>query len=37
LEELQYAFADCLVHGDQAYALLSSLFPKQASSVWPIS
>jgi hypothetical protein len=37
LEELQYAFADCIVNGDQAIALLNSLFPKQASSVWPIS
>jgi hypothetical protein len=37
LEELQYAFADCIINGDQAYTLLSSLFPKQASSVWPLS
>ena len=32
-EELQYAFADC----DEAQALLTALFPKQASGVWPVA
>jgi hypothetical protein len=37
LTELEYAFADCWTRGDQAAVLLGILFPKRASSVWPIS
>lgn len=37
LEELNYAFADCWWDNDTAYALLTTLFPKQISSVWPVS
>jgi hypothetical protein len=36
-EELQYAFPDCLANNDTALTLLEILFPKQASSVWPVS
>jgi hypothetical protein len=36
LEELRYAFVDCWA-GDEASVVLSTLFPKQASLVWPIS
>ncbi|HUI28537.1 MAG TPA: GNAT family N-acetyltransferase [Candidatus Kryptonia bacterium] len=35
LEELQYAFPDCLVRTDEARALLDALFPQRPSSVWP--
>ena len=37
LEELRYAFADCGAYGDEVNAVLNTLFPKQASLVWPIS
>ena len=37
LEELRYAFADCWAGGDEVTALLNTLFPRQASLVWPIS
>ena len=37
LSELKYAFADCWTKGDQTVILLEILFPKMASSVWPIS
>jgi hypothetical protein len=37
LSELKYAFADCWTRDDQARALLEVLFPKRASSVWPVS
>ena len=37
LEELNYAFADCWWDNDTAYALLTTLFPKQVSSIWPVS
>jgi hypothetical protein len=37
LDEIKYAFADCWTANDEATALLNSLFPKQASSVWPIA
>jgi len=37
LDELRQAFPDCRVQGDEARVLLNALFPKQASSVWPIS
>jgi hypothetical protein len=36
LDELQYAFPDCLVRTEQARALLGALFPKQPSNVWPV-
>lgn len=34
LEELEYFFADCWADTDEARALVSTLFPKQASNVW---
>jgi hypothetical protein len=37
LGELRYAFADCWVENDEAQALLSALFPKQASDIWPVA
>lgn len=37
LEELKYAFADCWTTGDHTSALLEALFPKRASTIWPIS
>jgi len=37
LAELKYAFADCWTKGDQTGILLDILFPKMASSVWPVS
>lgn len=37
LSELKYAFADCWTRDDQARVLLEVLFPKRASSVWPVS
>ena len=37
LDELKCAFADCWTESDEDQALLSTLFPKQASDVWPIS
>jgi len=37
LEELREAFPDCDVRSDEAWALLTSLFPKQASDIWPVS
>jgi hypothetical protein len=37
LDELRYAFADCGAYGDEVNAVLNTLFPKQASLVWPIS
>jgi hypothetical protein len=37
LEELGYAFADCWTASDEARALLNTLFPKQASAVWPVA
>jgi hypothetical protein len=36
LEELRYAFPDCWAN-DETVAVLNTLFPKQASLVWPIS
>ncbi len=36
LAELRHAFADCGA-GPEATALLNALFPKQPSSVWPVS
>ncbi len=37
LEELRYEFRDCYVEGNTYRALLSALFPKRDSNVWPIS
>lgn len=37
LAELEYAFADCRAHTDEARLLLDVLFPKQPSLVWPLS
>lgn len=37
LEELKYAFADCWTTGDHTSAILEALFPKQVSTIWPIS
>ncbi len=37
LEELRVAFPDCWAEGDLPRALLGILFPKQPSSVWPVS
>lgn len=34
LEELQYAFPDCITDTDNARALLPILFPKKVSNVW---
>jgi GNAT superfamily N-acetyltransferase len=36
LEELDYAFADCWTRTGEARVLLDTLFPKQASLVWPV-
>ena len=36
LEELEYAFPDCLVRTDETRELLQTLFPKCASNVWPV-
>jgi hypothetical protein len=37
LDELKYAFVDCWTSNDTIYALLTTLFPKQPSVVWPVS
>lgn len=37
LDELKFAFADCITGSDGDHALLSILFPKQVSQVWPVS
>jgi hypothetical protein len=37
MDELNTAFADCWTSSDAARAVLNSLFPKQASAVWPVS
>ena len=36
-EELRHAFADCGTGDDEARELLKVLFPKHASSVWPLA
>ena len=36
VEELEYAFPDCLVSSDDSRALLGALFPKRTSRVWGI-
>jgi hypothetical protein len=37
LDELRAAFTDCWVDGDDARVLIEALFPKQPSSIWPVS
>jgi hypothetical protein len=37
LDELHEAFPDCWFRNDQTYVLLSALFPKMNSDIWPIS
>jgi hypothetical protein len=37
LGEIKFAFPDCITENDSDHALLDVLFPKQASSVWPVS
>ena len=37
LDELKFAFPDCITGSDGDHALLDILFPKQNSSVWPVS
>jgi hypothetical protein len=34
LEDLEYAFPDCWVRGDEVRALLNTIFPKRPSLVW---
>jgi hypothetical protein len=36
LDELEAAFPDCLIRGQEPRALLQALFPKAPSKVWPI-
>ena len=36
LDELQSAFPDCIVRNPDARALVTALFPRQPSDVWPI-
>jgi hypothetical protein len=36
LEELQHAYMDCTVNGNEPWVLLTTLFPKKASQVWPL-
>jgi GNAT superfamily N-acetyltransferase len=36
LDELQYAFPDCLVRTDAARPLLTTLFPTERSNIWPV-
>lgn len=36
LDELQYAYPDCLVRHDTARGLLTAMFGKQPSNVWPV-
>lgn len=37
LDELQAAFSDCWVDGDEARCLIEALFPKQPSAVWGVT
>jgi hypothetical protein len=37
LDELQNVFPDCWSDNDEVYALLTSLFPRQNSDLWPIA
>ena len=36
LDELEYAFPDCLVRTERARGVLSAVFPKQPSCVWAV-
>ena len=36
LEELETTFPDCVVRTSEARALLTALFPKLPSDVWPV-
>jgi hypothetical protein len=36
LDDLEFAFPDCIVRTGEARALLSAFFPRQASDVWPV-
>lgn len=36
IDELQYAYPDCQVFSDRAYALLNALFPSQPSRLWTV-
>ena len=36
LEDLEYAFPDCIVSSEEARGLLDVLFPKQISHLWGI-
>jgi len=36
LDELQSAFPDCIVRNPDARALVTALFPRQPSDVWPV-
>lgn len=37
LDELEAAFPDCVVRTQEARALLTALFPRTSSDVWPVS
>jgi len=37
LDELCQSFPDCIARSDGAHLLLDTLFPKQASNIWPIA
>ncbi|MHB8646769.1 MAG: GNAT family N-acetyltransferase [Thermomicrobiales bacterium] len=37
LDELNQSFPDCMIRTDDARVLLDTLFPKQASNIWPIA
>jgi hypothetical protein len=36
LEELETMFVDCVVRTNEARVLLTALFPKRPSDVWPV-
>lgn len=36
LDELQSAFADCIVRAGEGRPLIDALFPKTPSDVWPL-
>lgn len=37
LDELAYAFADCWYEKEEIFGVLSALFPKKSSNLWPIA
>lgn len=37
MKELKYAFPDCWANSPETQALLTSLFPKKVTDVWPVS